>query len=71
MNALSSAIMACSGFNAVIPFEEVLDTVGTVGHQMPGCLKCTGKGGLSVTPTSVRIKDQLAKKNGGPPPAAE
>jgi L-serine dehydratase len=60
MNALSSATMAMAGFNAVIPFEEVLDTVERVGHQMPGCLKCTGKGGLAVTPTSVRIKDQLA-----------
>lgn len=60
MNAFSSATMACSGFNAVIPFEEVLGTVELVGHQMPGCLKCTGKGGLAVTPTSNQIRDQLA-----------
>jgi len=59
MNALSSATMACAGFNAVIPLEEVLQTVAEVGHQMPSCLKCTGKGGLSTTQTSLQIKDQL------------
>jgi L-serine dehydratase len=58
-NAFSSATMALSGFNAVIPLEEVLETVASVGHQMPACLKCTGKGGLSVTPASLQIKKKL------------
>ena len=62
MNALSSATMACSGFDAVIPFDEVLDAVKAVGNQMPGCLKCTGKGGLSVTPSSARFRVGLARK---------
>ncbi|MCK4446769.1 MAG: L-serine ammonia-lyase, iron-sulfur-dependent, subunit alpha, partial [Candidatus Marinimicrobia bacterium] len=59
MNALSSATMACSGFDAVIPLEEVIHTVSRVGEMMPTCVKCTGKGGLSVTATSIRIKEQL------------
>jgi L-serine dehydratase len=59
MNALSSATMACSGFDAVIPLEEVIQTVVRVGKQMPECVKCTGKGGLSVTTTSIQIKQQL------------
>lgn len=59
MNALSSATMACSGFDSVIPLEEVIQTVVRVGKQMPGCLKCTGKGGLSVTTTSIQLKEQL------------
>jgi len=59
MNALSSATMACSGFDAVIPLEEVIQTVVRVGEQMPECVKCTGKGGLSVTATSIQIKEQL------------
>ncbi|TYB32247.1 MAG: hypothetical protein FXF47_00010 [Candidatus Mcinerneyibacterium aminivorans] len=59
MNALSSATMACSGFDAVIPLEEVLQTVIRVGKKMPDCMKCTGRGGLSVTETSSRIKEQL------------
>lgn len=59
MNALSSATMACSGFDAVIPLEEVIETVIQVGKQMPQCVKCTGKGGLSITATSIKIKEQL------------
>ena len=59
MNALSSATMACSGFGAVIPLEEVIQTVDRVGKQMPECVKCTGKGGLSVTDTSIQIKEHL------------
>ncbi len=59
MNALSSATMACSGFDAIISLEEVIQTVVRVGNQMPDCVKCTGRGGLSITPTSVRLKEQL------------
>ena len=59
MNALSSATMARSGFDAVIPLEEVIQTVARVGEQMPECVKCTGRGGLSITETSIRIKERL------------
>jgi len=63
MNALSSATMARSGFDVVIPLEEVIQTVIRVGNQMPACVKCTGLGGLAITDTSVRIKKQLKKQN--------
>jgi L-serine dehydratase len=59
MNALSSATMACSGFDAVIPLDEVIQTVSRVGEKMPSSVKCTGKGGLSVTVSSIQIKEQL------------
>ncbi len=59
MNAISSATMACAGFDPVIPLEEVFQTVVRVGKQMPACVKCTGKGGLAVTATSIRLKEQL------------
>jgi L-serine dehydratase len=59
MNALSSATMACSDFDAVIPLEEVIQTVFNVGTMMPACVKCTGKGGLSITDTSLQIKDSI------------
>jgi len=59
MNALAAATMIRSGFDVVIPLEEVIQTVAAVGGQMPACVKCTGKGGLSVTNTSVRLKQQL------------
>ena len=62
MNALSSATMACAGFDAVIPYDEVIQTVSKVSLQMPPCVKCTGLGGLAVTPTSQRLKNELENK---------
>lgn len=61
MNALSSATMACSGFDAVIPLEEVIQTVVRVGNQMPECVKCTGRGGLAITAASIQLKEKLKK----------
>ena len=63
MNALSSATMACAGFDAVIPYDEVIQTVSKVSMQMPTCVKCTGLGGLAITPTSIQIKKNLEKNN--------
>jgi len=63
MNALSSATMACSGFDAVIPLDEVIETVSSVSEQMPTCIKCTGKGGLAITPTSISLKKIINNLN--------
>jgi len=59
VNAYSSAIMAISGFDAVIPLDQVIQTVSQVSKSMPTSVKCTGKGGLSITDTSQRIKGKL------------
>lgn len=64
VNAFSSAVMARSGFDPVIPLDEVIQTVSEVGRQMPDCVKCTGKGGLAVTPTAQRLKDCLNNGDG-------
>jgi L-serine dehydratase len=53
--------MACSGFEVVIPYDEVIQTVSKVSLQMPTCVKCTGQGGLAVTPTSVKLKRDLRR----------
>lgn len=57
VNALSSAIMARSGFDAVIPYDQVLETVLRVSNQMPDCVKCTGKGGLAVTKAALDLEE--------------
>ncbi|NOQ23834.1 MAG: hypothetical protein GQ564_00595 [Bacteroidales bacterium] len=59
VNALTAATMVCSGFDAVIPFEEVLQTVIRVSDQMPQCVKCSGTGGLAITKTAIDIKEKL------------
>jgi len=65
MNALSSATMACAGFDAVIPLEEVIQTVSQVSKQMPACVKCTGEGGLAITKTALNLKGKLATYQAG------
>ena len=56
MNALSSSTMAISGFDTVIPLDQVIQSVYNVGKTLPFELRCTGKGGLSVTPRALAIK---------------
>lgn len=61
VNALSSATMAISGFAHLIPLDQVLETVQRVSADMPTCVKCTGLGGLAITPAAVKLKEQLEK----------
>lgn len=61
MNALAASTMALSGFDSVIPLDEVIETVGNVAASMPTSLCCTGLGGLAATPTSSRLKENLRK----------
>jgi L-serine dehydratase len=58
-NALSCANMSLSGFNAVIPLDEVIDTMNKVGQSLPSELCCTALGGLSITKTSKEIEKRL------------
>jgi L-serine dehydratase len=61
MNALSSATMALGGVDAVIPLDEVIKTMDKVGRMLPSELRCTGYGGLSVTPTAKEIERRMAQ----------
>ena len=63
VNALSSATMTAAGFAHLIPLDQVLETVQRVSKRMPTCHKCTGLGGLAVTPAAQKIKAELALKN--------
>jgi L-serine dehydratase len=51
--------MSISGFDAVIPLDQVIQTVSEVSKTMPICVKCTGKGGLAMTETALSIKNKL------------
>lgn len=68
-NAVCCANMALAGFDQVIPLDEVIETVKRVAGQMPRELRCTGLGGLAITPTSIAIQKRLeenaaARKSG-------
>ncbi len=59
VNAYSSAIMSISGYDYVIPLDQVIKTVSRVSLTMPSCNKCTGKGGLAITETAIALKNKL------------
>jgi L-serine dehydratase len=59
LNALASANMALAGYDPVIPVGEVIEAMKSVGCSLPHELRCTGKGGLSVTPSARRIAKGL------------
>ena len=61
-NALACANMALAGYDAVIPLDEVIETMDKVGKSIPSELRCTALGGLSITRTSREIEQRLQKK---------
>jgi L-serine dehydratase len=61
-NALACANMALADYDPVVPLDEVIETAQRVAGQMPRELRCTALGGLSITPTSKAIEQQLAAK---------
>jgi L-serine dehydratase len=60
-NALACANMALADYDPVIPLDEVIQTMDAVGKMLPSELRCTAKGGLSITPSSKRIEKSLAQ----------
>jgi L-serine dehydratase len=60
-NAFCSANMAIAGFDPVISLDEVIDAMKKVGDEIPRSLCCTGLGGLSQTPTSLRLHKKLSR----------
>ena len=61
-NAYNSYIMAMSGFDPVIPYEEVIDAMKSVGESLPSSLCCTGLGGLAQTRTGKRLNEQFSSE---------
>lgn len=60
-NALSCANMALADYEHLIPLDEVIYAMNEVAGAIPHELRCTAKGGLSVTPTSKAIEKRLAE----------
>jgi len=58
-NALSCSNMALSGYNHLIPLDEVIETMKRVGDAMPNTHRCTGLGGLAITKTAKKIESML------------
>jgi L-serine dehydratase len=65
-NALACANLALADFDPVIPLDEVIETMDKVGRSLPGALRCTGLGGLAITPTARAIERDLEKRKSQP-----
>jgi len=63
-NALACANMAMAGYNHLIPLDEVIETMNSVGKAMPRELRCTALGGLAITPSAKKIEERLRKGEG-------
>lgn len=59
VNAFTSADLALAGIESVIPIDEVISAMKSVGNMMAGALKETAEGGLAATPTGRRLARSL------------
>ncbi len=58
-NAFAAANMIISGVDVVIPLDETIKAMYEVGVQLPSSLKCTARGGLSLTKTAQIIDKKI------------
>ena len=58
-NALSCANMALANYDCIVPLDQVISTMYTVGKSLPHELRCTALGGLSICNASKKIETDL------------
>lgn len=63
-NALISADMALCGITSLIPFDEVVTSMYSVGREIRPEYRETAKGGLAATPTGKLIAAGIKRMNG-------
>jgi L-serine dehydratase len=57
--ALAAADMALAGIKSVVPPDEVIETMGLIGRELPASLRETALGGLAATPTGKGLAAKL------------
>lgn len=62
-NAVLAADMALAGIKSIIPFDEVVIAMRSVGRMMNADLRETARGGLATTPTGLRIAESIGMVN--------
>ncbi len=61
--AISSSEMTLAGIESIIPLDEVIETMGRVGSQLPPELRETAKGGIAITETAKDIEAKVFGRN--------
>lgn len=62
VSALTTADVAMSGVKSKIPFDEVVWAMYKVGKQLPPELRETAMGGIAITPTALKLKNEIFKE---------
>ncbi|MFJ7931664.1 L-serine ammonia-lyase, iron-sulfur-dependent, subunit alpha [Peribacillus sp. NPDC096448] len=60
--AFSAADLSLAGVESRIPCDEVIEAMYEIGKEMPRTLRETALGGLAMTETGKRVKEQLFSK---------
>ncbi len=60
--ALTSAEMALAGIKGIIPFDETVKAMYTVGRKLPLELRETALGGMAATPTGCGLCKEIYKE---------
>ncbi len=60
--AVSSAEITLAGITSIIPLDEVIETMGRVGAQLPPELRETAKGGIAITKTAKELEAKIFGK---------
>lgn len=59
-HAQAAAISILSGFDAVLPFDDMVAATVAVGRKMHPDFRCTARGGCAATATAGILKDQVS-----------
>lgn len=60
-NAMVCANLAVGGYDPVIPLDQCIQAMYSVGQMLPRELRCTGLGGLCITKAGTEISERLNK----------
>ncbi len=59
VSALTTAEIAMAGVKSKIPFDEVVWAMYKVGKQLPPELRETAQGGIAITPTAQKLREEI------------
>lgn len=59
VSALTTAEIVIAGVKSKIPFDEVVWAMNKVGKQLPPELRETAQGGIAITPTAERLRQEI------------
>lgn len=62
VSALTMADVAMAGVRSKIPFDEVVWAMNNVGKQLPPELRETAQGGIAITPTAQKLREEIFRE---------